>query len=111
MPYTKLFYKLQYNITVLTVSSYYLYILCLVFFFIKFFLCLDVSMPGEEGSDDKVSMSSLQECTSTTQVHNQSVSARKRGKLWDLHPLLGQCLPIFLRSFILLLIKVVYLLP
>ncbi|AWP18324.1 Hypothetical protein SMAX5B_001395 [Scophthalmus maximus] len=37
-------------------------------------------MPGEQGSEDEVSMSSLQECTSTSQVQNQSVSARKRGK-------------------------------
>ncbi|XP_038147926.1 uncharacterized protein LOC119787925 isoform X2 [Cyprinodon tularosa] len=40
----------------------------------------DVSMPGEEGSQDEVSMSSLEQCTSTSQVQNWSVSAKKRGK-------------------------------
>ncbi|KAG7527120.1 hypothetical protein JOB18_049555 [Solea senegalensis] len=40
----------------------------------------NVSMPGQQESEDEVSTSSLQECTSTSQVQNQSVSARKRGK-------------------------------
>ncbi|XP_052456334.1 uncharacterized protein LOC128016052 isoform X6 [Carassius gibelio] len=35
----------------------------------------DVSMLGEDGSDDEVSMSSTQECTSTSQSQNQGVSA------------------------------------
>jgi len=47
-------------------------------------------MPREEGSEDEVSVSSLQECPSTSQVQNRSVSAKKRGKLWGLLSLLGQ---------------------
>ncbi|CAM4652766.1 unnamed protein product [Leuciscus chuanchicus] len=35
----------------------------------------DVSMLGDDGSDDEVSMSSTQECTSTSQSQNQGVSA------------------------------------
>ncbi|KAL7405935.1 hypothetical protein ABVT39_010494 [Epinephelus coioides] len=35
----------------------------------------DVSMPGEEGSEDVVSMSSRHGCTSTLQIQNQEVSA------------------------------------
>ena len=48
-------------------------------------------MPREEESEDEVSLSSPQECTSTSQVHKQSVSAKKRGKLWGLDSLLGHC--------------------
>jgi hypothetical protein len=76
---------------------YYYYIFHVVYTTIKLFLCPDVSMPREEGSEDEVSMSSLQECPSTSQVQNRSVSAKKRGKLWGLLSLLGQsCSFIFL---------------
>ena len=69
--------------------------------FNKVLSVLDVTMPGQQGSEDEVSTSSLQECTSTSQVQNHSVSARKRGKLWDLHPLLGQCHSIAFNVFYL----------
>ncbi|XP_026103476.1 uncharacterized protein LOC113074980 isoform X2 [Carassius auratus] len=59
----------------------------------------DVSMPREEGSEDEVSMSSLQECSSTSQVQNRSVSAKKRGKLWGLHSLLGQSCSFIFKGF------------
>ncbi|CAL8382646.1 unnamed protein product [Gadus morhua 'NCC'] len=35
----------------------------------------DVSMPGEQGSEDEVSMSSLHKCTSASQVQNQGLSS------------------------------------
>ncbi|KAF0044764.1 hypothetical protein F2P81_003922 [Scophthalmus maximus] len=40
----------------------------------KPFLCPDVSLPGEQGSEDEESMSSLHDCTSTSQVQNLGVS-------------------------------------
>ncbi|XP_030018187.1 uncharacterized protein LOC115438607 isoform X4 [Sphaeramia orbicularis] len=40
----------------------------------------DVSMSRKQGSEDVVSSTSLQECTSTSQVQKKEVSAKKRGK-------------------------------
>ena len=58
-------------------------------------------MPGEQGSEDEVSISSLQDGTSTSQFENQSVSTKKRGKLWGLHSLLGWCHSFIFRVFYL----------
>lgn len=46
-----------------------------VYCILKLFPSPDVSMLGDDGSDDEVSMSSTQECTSTSQSQNQGVSA------------------------------------
>lgn len=46
-----------------------------VYCILKLFPSPDVGMLGDDGSDDEVSMSSTQKCTSTSQSQNQGVSA------------------------------------